>query len=283
MTASSAPSSAALASASMRALAGTIVQASSSGGPTATVLKAQVVNVHLTSTPSIDVYLSGDTSALVSGVTFSDSYTPFAGDTCWVIEQGNTIFALGQAAAGGAYTADGWTAVGTHGGPGGSPYCRLRMASGSLKVELQGTVAYGATLFTLPAGYAPSVTRPLLAACDNDFNVVRLSVAATTGVVTVTLSSPPTTDGSSSPGTNSASVGGTTGGASDSYSGSSTTGGASAGTAHTHGYGWSGGTSGHSHGFSGGSHSHTVNGHTHSISFSNTPTWVGLDGLSFYL
>lgn len=260
----------------LRALAAAI-NGQGGGGPTSQIMMGTVSAVHLTGTPpTIDCYLNGDTTTLVTGIVFMDSYTPLVGDVVHFMEQGNTVFAMGQAAPGGSATNNGWVAPTgfTAGGPGGSPLARLRMQSGSVQVEFQGTVAYAGTLLTVPSGMAPTTApRPLIAPSDG-LGFVRLLVN-TNGTVTVTL--PSANTGNTSPGTDSQSPGASSGSSSDGFGG--TTGGASAGTAHTHSEG--GTTNGHSHSVSVNSHSHTVNSHSHSIS--STPTWVGLDGLSYYL
>lgn len=286
--------------AGLRALAGAINGANASG-PSSQIMKGVVVSVNLTgSPPTINCNMNGDSSTLVSGIIFLDSYTPFVGDVVVCIEQGNTIFAVGQAANGGTSAANGWISSSTNpaitlgsgttsGANGGGPIeARLRMESGSLKVEMQGTAGWtgSGVIFTLPAGYHPSVRRPLSAACSGSSGsgavIVQVSVETNGTIIPYVNGNTGTSSGTT--GSSGVSGGISTDSQSESVSDSGSTGGASAGTAHTHGYSGGGSTSGHSHGgsYSGGSHTHSTPSHSHSISPVN-PSWISFDGLEFYL
>lgn len=129
------------------------------------------------SPPSVSLTLSGD-DTVIPGVVALDSYSPVVGDTVLVIKQGTNIFVLGQLNDTGVGVENGWQTVG------GVSY-RVVIDNGDQRVQFKGSyAASGTSLFTLPSGYAPSVTRTILCGRDGESTSVLVQIA-TSGAVTV--------------------------------------------------------------------------------------------------
>ncbi|AZM51754.1 hypothetical protein DMA15_03475 [Streptomyces sp. WAC 01529] len=136
----------------------------------ATLRKGTVSSIASTSAPpTLGVQISGDTTE-IPGIRYVDSYAPVVGDTVLVIKQGTDLVALGEIA--GQFSESGWTtatlAAGfTHNGNGGGNVMYRRIWDhGSWKVQWQGVAARtsGTTIVAaMPAGYIPSVRRPMSA------------------------------------------------------------------------------------------------------------------------
>lgn len=289
----------------------------------ATVRKAIVVSHESTATPPTCTIqfpnADGSVGESIPGVRYYDHYTPVANDTVHIMKLGSAIWALGQindATQGG--TGNGWATAGS-----GVEYRKV-VDNGDFKIQFKGTwTGSGTSLFTLPTGFRPSVTRMIL--CGRDGNAAGIRVQITTGGVCTlvggdlipdTNSTTPGATGSTTPGatgsTDPGGGGGTTGGPSTANT-------ANGGVSHSHNIplphshshggavsntsfadGQTGDANaiqhshsmqGHTHTFGGGdlSHTHTSAAHTHtSAAHTHTVTLalpgnVYFDGAEFFL
>lgn len=265
----------------IRALATEIAKQTLLDFDPATIRKADVTaSADTANPPTISIQISGDTTVTIPGVRYLDSYSPVVGDTILVFKQGTDLVALGQINDTPATPADqGWVTTG------GVQYRKV-LDNGELKVQFKGTFTVsGASLFTMNAGYIPSVTRTFTAGRNGESTSVLVQVASGTGAVTLVGGTQ--TLGTTDPGGNGANATGLntgSGGNGANATGLNTgdggvqtdaggnganatglnTGGASAGTAHNH----SMNNHGHSindHSHWGGTHHHTLGSHGHSI------------------
>lgn len=248
------------------------------------IRKAIITSVDSTATPpSVQMNISGDTETPVDQVRFMNNTTANVGQTVLIAKQQSEIFVLGALATSNGSTvgpADtGWKratlAAGSHGGNGnGDVYYRRVMRDGSWLMEWRGgwNVSGTTMISGLDDEYCPTSKRSMVVARDIAGGNITAQIdftsdgkATLVGGTTSQLNA-----GSHSHGfsvgvsvSGSASVSGTTGGG---------------GTdGHAHGFSGSGGSSGSGSGSgstgSAGTHQHVV----------NSPTWVGLNGVSYYL
>lgn len=119
--------------------------------------QALVAATALTATPpTVSVTLSGS-AVQIDGVSFMEGYTPAVGDNVDVLKQGNAIVVIGHVADTGSATETtaGWVATSIT----GISYRKV-LDNGQFKVQFMGQgTATGATLFTLPTGFRPLVTK----------------------------------------------------------------------------------------------------------------------------
>lgn len=268
----------------LRALAQQLKKSGQLGFDPMTMVKGTVTAFDFSgSPPTLTINVSGDTTTEITNVVLLNNYSPQVGHTVLVAKQGADIVVLGHIAELGAYTvnggAGGWVRAdisnGTHGGNGnGDIYYRRILDHGSWKMQWRGGWNVSGTFIidtgkALGSDFRPSSKRSVLAARQaEDALSVQIDFHSDGRVQMVGAN---TTANSANVSGDVFSFSGSTGGTSV----GGTTGGASAGTAHSHG--WGGGSHGHGmshdHGFSGGSHSHSV----------NTPTWVSLNGVEYFL
>ena len=123
--------------------------------------------------PTLDLYLSGDTSTLIQGVRFIDSYSPSIGDVVQVIKQGPMLLVLGQIAGGANHAANGWvepTLATNWATFAFDPVMyRLILDNGSKKIQLRGrasiTGGSPTTIWTMPSTHRPLLNlAPILVA-----------------------------------------------------------------------------------------------------------------------
>lgn len=89
-----------LSEADLRALAAELQKGQQLGFDPASVRKAIITAVDLTSTPPVvSIQLSGDTTTTIPGVRVFRSYTPVVNDVALILKQGNDLLALGTVAA----------------------------------------------------------------------------------------------------------------------------------------------------------------------------------------
>ena len=236
--------------------------------------------------PTLSIYLSGDTSTLIQGVRFIDSYSPAIGDVVQVIKQGPMLLVLGQIAGGANHAANGWVTPLLSSGcsvhPSDPPYYRLILDNGSKKVQLRGQILLTGTpgtLWQMPVDLRPA------------FDLGHLTAARDpAGGATTMLIWPRGNDS----GQSGANVGylmlqnHTTGVTGVSSSGGSTTG----VTDHNHTH--------RSSDFNGNvqvysdmwttqinsgatSHSHSTPNHTHTMTSVTAPGWVSLNGIEYFI
>lgn len=134
------------------------------------IIKGTVTAVSL-SAATISCTILGDTSKVLTGISFADFYTPIVGDNCLMVKMGAELWALGTVAtsAGSGSWLDlvpqmdpGTTNFGLGGGP---ALYRMVLDNGDRKVQLKGslttTTAGGNAILTLPAEYEPAVDRSI--------------------------------------------------------------------------------------------------------------------------
>jgi len=231
--------------------------------------------------PTVTVFLSGDTTTPIAGVYLAANYSPQVGDMVMLYKQGNEFLAQSTVASSSGGT--GWTKVGLssgnahNGNSNGDIMYRRVLDNGAWKIQWQGGLSYGGSASilsaALPSDCRPSVKRSLVTAREVQSGSVAIGLDFyTDGTVHIVGEN----NGPLSAGSHShfADFGvSVSGGASVSGG----TGGASAGTAHTHGFSGSGSSSGSGDASgntnSGGSHSHAV----------NSPSWVGFNGVEYFL
>lgn len=250
-----------------------------------TIRKATITQVNaLTVPPTVSLNISGDTQTSVDEVRMMNNYTPLVGQTVLLAKQKSEILILGAVAASGGTEVGpvdtGWKkatlAAGSHGGNGnGDIYYRRILNHGSWQMEWRGGWNVSGTniIAALDPDYRPTSKRSVLVARDvqGGSNVAQIDFTSDGKATLVGGLTSPQSAGSH---THFVDIGVDVG---VSASGSSTTGGASTGTNHTHGFsvGVGGSGSGEAAGTSnsGGSHQHNV----------NNPTWISLNGVSYYL
>ncbi len=284
----------------IRDLAAQITQMAKLGFDPMTIRKATIASVNDTSSPpTVGINISGDNETLVSQVRTLNNYTPLMGQTVLLAKQGTEIFIFGAIAANNPAsvnneTDNGWKraslAAGSHGGNGnGDIYYRRVLDHGAWKMQWRGGWnASGTTIVTgLDPDYRPSSLRSLAAARNSNGLSTTLKVDfGTDGSVTLAGSSLTANldINASAPGGYTSFVSSHSHGVSVSTSGSGGTGGASAGTAHTHGVSVSTSGSGSTSSNGGHDHSISVNSHFHGGTVStDSPTWVSLNGLEYFL
>lgn len=250
-----------------------------------TIRKAIITQVNALSVPpTVSLNISGDTQTSVDEVRMMNNYTPLVGQTVLLAKQKSEILILGAVATSGGTDVGpvdtGWKkatlAAGSHSGNGnGDIYYRRVLDHGSWKMEWRGGWNVSGTniIAALDPDYRPTSKRSILVARDvqGGSNVAQVDFTSDGKATLVGGLTSPNSAGSH---THFVDIGVDVG---VSASGSNTTGGASAGTAHTHGFsvGVDGSGSGEAAGTSnsGGSHQHNV----------NNPTWISLNGVSYYL
>lgn len=233
--------------------------------------------------PTVQMNISGDTETPVDSVRFLNNTTANVGQTVLIAKQQSEIFVIGALATSSGSTvgpADtGWkranVAAGSHGGNGnGDIYYRRVMRDGSWLMEWRGgwNVSGSTMISGLDDEFCPSSKRSMAVSRD---------IAGGNIVAQIDF----TSDGKATL------VGGTTAQLNaGSHSHGFSVGVSVSGSASVSGSTGSGGTPAHSHGFSGsggsdgsGSGSGTTNSagtHQHVV---NSPTWIGLNGVSYYL
>jgi hypothetical protein len=271
---------------SVRALATEIQTQIVSDIDPCTLRKGVIVSSESTANPPTVTITLSDSDTQIPAVRYLDSYSPVAGDTVQVLKQASGILVIGQVNDSPPTPADnGWQTSG------GVSYRKV-LDNGDFKIQLKGSFTVsGTTLFTLAAGYAPSVTRTMVAGRNGEDTSVLVQVS-TGGVVTIVGGTQ--TLGTTDPGGNGANAtglntgmggnganatglntgsggnganatGGNTGsGGNGANATGLNTGGASAGTAHVH----SMNNHGHSindHNHTLGAHGHSIDAHTHSL------------------
>lgn len=256
----------------IRDLAVQIAQLTKLGFDPMTIRKGIVAAVvDNASPPSVSINISGDTETLVTQVRTLNNFTPLAGQTVLVAKQGTEVFILGAIAATtpmgvNTTTDNGWIratlAAGSHNGnSNGDIYYRRVLDHGSWKMQWRGGWnASGTTLVTgLDADYRPSSKRSVVAPRQAVDSLALQWDFQTDG--SVTLVGP-----TEAPGGSAASV---------SHNHSAT--GHSHGVDFDVGHNHFGSTLGSADGINSTSHSHTV---TVTVA---SPTWVGLNGVEYFL
>lgn len=265
--------------------------------------KATIESVSLgnsSTAPTVQVNLGG---VSIPNVRVAASYTPTVGDTVLLLKQANEFFAafkiqdVGTAVAsslGGGFIKPTLNSGHSHNGnSSGDLMYRRVLDHGAWKIQWQGGIVLGASDTILSAGnalaseYRPLVKRSLVVSREVNGAVAIFIDFNTDGSVAVSgaTEGPDGTTTSSSPGTSTSgpysvahSHGGSTGFNGDSH-------------AHSHGGAVSltSFSETHSHSipntdFSVGSHSHTVNSHTHSLSGGVVrPTFISFNGVEYFL
>jgi hypothetical protein len=258
----------------LRDLATQIAQMTKLGFDPMTIRKGIISGVAATtSPPTVSINISGDTNTLVSQVRTLNNYTPVVGQTVLIAKQGPEIFILGSIASvnpksstDATPTGNGWIQAtltnGSHGSGEHAVHYRRVLDHGSWKMQWRGTWTTGgsATMIgsanALGTSYRPTSYRPIFCARNSDGAVgVRMDFNAD-GTVTVITGTPGIAN--TNPGTSSH-------------------------TGHSHGYiddpaGTEDST------YVAGSHSHTVNDHSHGGSVViGYPTWISLNGVEYFL
>lgn len=254
-----------------------------------TIRKAIITQVNALSVPpTVSLNISGDTQTSVDEVRMMNNYTPLVGQTVLLAKQKSEILILGAVATSGGTDVGpvdtGWKkatlAAGSHGGNGnGDIYYRRVLDHGSWKMEWRGGWNVSGTniIAALDPDYRPTSKRSILVARDvqGGSNVAQVDFTSDGKATLVGGLTSPGSAGSHSHFVDlgvDVSVSGGGGG-------SGSTGGASTGTNHTHSvstsdsFSGSGGGEASGTSNSGGSHQHNV----------NNPTWISLNGVSYYL
>jgi len=227
--------------------------------------------------PTLSIYLSGDTSTLIQGVRFLDSYSPAIGDVVQVIKQGPMLMVLGQIAGGASHASNGWVTPTLSSGFAAHafdpPYYRLILDNGSKKVQLRGRVNITGTptlLWTMPTDLRPAFNMgPVLvprgfaggsvaAQLDIQSNGTINLIGGTVGVTGV-----------------SSSGGGTTSNANGNY-GTDLDGNPLTSLMHTQNQP----AGDHRHHFT---HTHTTPNHTHTMTSVTAPDFVSLNGVEYFI
>lgn len=249
--------------------------------------------------PSVSLNISGDTQTSVDQVRMVNNFNPQVGQTVLLAKQKQDIFILGAIAASGGNQVGpvdtGWKRAtlggGSHGGnSNGDIYYRRVLDNGSWKMQWRGGWnVSGTTVITgLDPEFRPTSKRSVLVARDPqggsnvaqvDFNTngTATLVGGTTNELDVGNHSHFVSIGVSGGVSVSVSVSG-------SANASGTTGSAGS-TPHTHSFSGSGSSSGSGGGsgsFSGSGSANTGGGggHSHPV---NSPTWISLNGVEFFL
>ena len=249
------------------------------GGDPATschMTKGIVMSVSLSvNPPTVGIQLSGDTTTTIEGVRFLDSYSPVVGDVVQIIKQSSMLLIIGQIAVPNLSPAgQGWVepVLSANWATDAFDTVRYRAVvdNGMIKIQLRGkinrTSGTPTTFWTMPAGLRPPVNlAPVIISRGWGGGAVsaQMQINANGTLVLEGYTAAPAggNTGSSSPGTS------------------------------THG--------GHQHWLSdwlggppkdftpdpgNGSHSHTVNSHTHTFqSTVSHPDWVGFNGVEWFI
>jgi hypothetical protein len=258
----------------LRDLATQMAQMTKLGFDPMTIRKGIITAVAgTTSPPTVSINISGDTNTTVSQVRTLNNYTPVVGQTVLVAKQGAEIFLIGSIASinpksstDATLTGNGWIRAtltnGTHGSGEHAVHYRRVLDHGSWKMQWRGmwNTSGSATMIgsanALGTSYRPTSYRQIACARESDGAVtIRMDFNAD-GTVTVLTGTP---------GISSTSVG------------------TSSHTGHSHGYiddpaGTEDST------YVSGSHSHTVNDHSHGgLVVIDYPTWISLNGVEYFL
>lgn len=231
-------------------LAAQLATATTSAAPQPTIIQGVIVSWQSTATPpSATVTLSGDT-AQIPGIQYSDGYTPVPGDVVQIAKQNGSLMIIGSLNPGGGWiTPSLASGVSQNGNGQGTLMYRIVQSGGAQKCELQGAVNTGGHSNLFGITPVPSIVRSIVAPGDNTGgSMVRIDVHTDGGfnIIQASGTSGTFSGFTSAPGTD----GGNTGSGPD---------------GHTH-------TDGHGHTMT----------HNHSIAW-GFPSWVGFDGVSFYL
>lgn len=266
----------------IRLLAEQINNAGSLGFTPGTFTKAVVQGIDegsSTVAPSISVYLSGDSTTLVSGVRFLSTYSPTVGDTVLLIKLGSELVALAQYArrdsgAAASNTEGGWIQASLssgngHGGNGnGNLMYRRVQDNGCWKMQWKGGISFGGSTSILAAPldaiYCPAQKQSTHSA-RSVITQGGVSVGLdflTNGNITIVAAQWTTSTTSSN--TSHAAPGGLTGTISS----------------HSHPTPGTSANGGHNHSVQVDDHWHNLNGHYHTA---NVPDWISFTGVEYFL
>lgn len=146
--------------------------------------------------PYMTVQVDGDTMTSISNVRYLEAYSPVVGDTCTMLKQGSDLLAIGRVNTTTASPAvNGWVSPTLNTGfTHSADPIRYRLINDHGDVCLQlrgsctmsGSVVYTAnvaTVFTLPAGFRPSLNSSIILPRDSGGLCVKVNFVASTGVV----------------------------------------------------------------------------------------------------
>ncbi|MGW0682860.1 hypothetical protein ACWD2L_05800 [Streptomyces sp. NPDC002754] len=259
------------------------------------IRKAIITSVNALSTPpSVELNISGDTESPVDQVRMVNNFNPQVGQTVLLAKQGSEIFILGAIAASSGKAVGpvdtGWKratlAAGSHNGnSNGDVYYRRVLDNGSWKMQWRGGWnVSGTTMITgLDQEYRPSSKRTIDVPRDagGGSNVAKIDFNSDgTAVLVGGTTSPGSTGGQTTSGS---SPGGSTSSANVTISigVSGTTSNSSTGTNHTHTFSdTDSGSDSHSHSVSVNNHTHQNGNHSHPV---DSPTWVSLNKCEYFL